>query len=720
MCRQEKRTAMSPPTSNAASIGRDAAIALAAAGLTTVLLAADLLAPLDRSVGDALLRLTHRHPAVVPVAAVTIDNRSVAEIGPLPWPRSRLTAVVAAAHAAGARAVLLDLLLTEAGDTADDYSLAGAISAGPTVLAAAIAPDGGWLLPDPVFGGADFAAHVQFEVGPDGVARTLVATKQAEGLSLPAMSLAAARLVRPELAVEPGRILRPDFRPGPDQIPQLAATDLLATGDSARKLVGNLVFIGITATGSGDRLIVPTGPRSGLAPGVLVHASVTSSLLRGGMVTQPSTAWLLFGTFLAALATQLIRTRSGALNLVSLGVGVAVTAVGVIIVAELWWVLLPLSAYFAAALLAVVIREGLESRTARLESGRLLHSLLTHHNARRMGLIPTTASDRLAALEELQAAVLRDDAARRTLLESLHDGVVMWTAADRIVVTNPAADRLWGGPPHRDDFPSGNDTDPTAASIHPRYGREISVTVTPIGDGGMAVLRDVTAERELERKRREMQRLVSHELKTPLASIAGFGETLERYELERDEQRRVATLIRGESEKLGEMVSTFLDLERIASGQWELPDEAIEIASVVEDRLDVLGDTIRRRNIVIERRMEQGVRVLIAESLLGRVIDNLVGNAIKFSPEGGTVEIGVDREEGDARLRVTDHGPGIPEEAMAHLFERFYRVPGTTERGSGLGLAVAHEVTTWHGGCITVDSIAGRGSTFTARFPAEE
>ena len=111
----------------------------------------------------------------------------------------------------------------------------------------------------------------------------------------------------------------------------------------------------------------------------------------------------------------------------------------------------------------------------------------------------------------------------------------------------------------------------------------------------MALLRDVTAERELERKRREMQRLVSHELKTPLASIAGFGETLQRYELTPDEQHRVAELIRGESLRLGEMVATFLDLERLGSEHMTETTEPIDLGALVEQRLEILSQAARSR-----------------------------------------------------------------------------------------------------------------------------
>ena len=710
---------LSPSRANA--LGSEGAVAAIAAGLTAVLWMAGLLAPLDRSIGDALLRLTNRGTVDVPVVAVVIDDNSIAAIGPLPWPRSAVAEVVAGAHRNGAAAVALDLLLSEAGDTEGDLSLADALHSGRSFLAAAIGRDGEWLLPHPLFGGADLAAHVHAEVGPDGVARTLVSTKQAQELSLPAISLAAARALRPEIVIEPGKILRPDFRPGPDQVSRVSAVDFLSSPEQARWVAGRMVFIGVTATGSGDRLIVPTGPGSAPSPGVLVHASAAASILRDGLVHKLSPGWAMAGVFLVALTTQLLRTRRGVFQPVALIVVVIGIAVFAAIALELRHLLLPVPPLVTAALLSVLLREGVESRTAQRESGRLLQSLLRHHDADRDSKVPRSSVERLVALRDLQTAVLRDDAARRTLLDGMHDGVVMWNSEGRIAVVNPAAARLWGDEPRRTDFEDiEKDEESTGAATFHRKGKEIAVTVLAVGDGGMALLRDVTAEAELERKRRDMQRLVSHELKTPLASIAGFGETLQRYELTHDEQHRVASLIRGESLRLGEMVATFLDLERLGSDQWAESTEAVDLGALVEQRLQILSEAARAREQQIVPSIEAGVKVKASTTLLARVVDNLVGNALKYSAEGGVIEVLVINDNGIATLKVTDHGVGIPEQALPRLFERFYRVPGIEGSGSGLGLAVANEVVTWHGGCIEVESIVEQGSTFTVRLPAEE
>jgi signal transduction histidine kinase len=699
-------------------VGQDLVVAVLAVILTAVLWLTGWPTPLDRGFGDTLVRLIHRTPEEVPVIAVVIDDSSIAKLGALPWPRRRIAELVATSYRHGAAGVSLDLLLIDALDADGDRHLADSLEAGPSVLAAALGADGSWRLPHQRFGGAAAAAHVHAEIGPDGVVRTIFATKQSASLSLPAMGLQTARILRPDLAIEPGALLRPDFCPGPDRISTIPATQLLEDPSGGGRLDGKLVFIGVTATGTGDRFMVPTGPAIAPSPGVLVHASATASILRGGLIRTAGPLGTFAIALLAAFAVQISHTRAGALTLLMpLAIAIAVFLVSLATLG-VWHVLLPAAFVSVSVVFSALAREAAESQTARRASGRLLADLLQHHGDGTTKAVPHTAAGRLSALRELQTAVLEGDAARRTLLDGMNDGVVMWDAGGGVIVVNPAAKRLWGRIPRRDEFGSTDQADQSMI-VH-RDGREIAAAVVAIGDGGMALLRDVTAERELERKRRDMQRLVSHELKTPLASIAGFGETLQRYELDPEEQQRVASLIRGESLRLGEMVATFLDLERLGTREPAESTEFVDLGALVEQRLEVLSETASRRDQRIVPRISDGITVHGSTTLLMRVVDNLVGNALKYSNEGDEVEISVTRDDATAVLSVTDHGSGIPEDALPRLFERFFRVPGTEGPGSGLGLAVAHEVVTWHGGCMEIDSIMGRGSTFTVRLPTEE
>ena len=695
-----------------------AILAGVAVALTGAIWAIGWLPPLERTTGDLLLRASPSgDDREVPVVAILIDDEAVERYGPLPWSRARLAELVVASTASGALGIALDLILAESTDPETDQALTDALADVPVALAAAFDRNGSWLLPNESLGGASVAAHAYGEVGPDGVVRTIAATKQGRGLSLPALSLAAARFLRPELAIEPGAELRPEFRPAPQHIPSLSAASVLDGSYEPKEIAGRAVFIGISATGAGDQFVVPTGPRHEPVPGVLAHASATISITQGRLLRVPGPLWSLAAALLVAVGIQLIRDRRGAFDLAAF----AAVAAGLILLAmaaiRFSLLLVPVTSLLTVAVASALLRETAESRSARRESGHLLKAVLEHVGAT-PSTVPRTAAGRLDALRRLQDRVLEEDATRRALLADMEEGVILWDVNGEVVLANPAAERLWGGMPELTEITqSFDDTNPLVLT---RGRRHLAIGVTDLGRGHLAILRDVSAERTLEKRRREMQRLVSHELKTPLASIAGFGENLERYELSGDEQRRVASLIRGEAQRLQEMVTVFLDLEQLGGGHWDGAAEAIDLGQRVAARLEVLDAAAGVRQIIITPSIDSGCNVQAVPVLFDRVVDNLVGNAIKYTHSGDSIDVAVSRSTDQVCLVVRDHGPGIPEEGLARVFDRFYRLPGTEVTGAGLGLALVKEVVDWHGGCITIESEIGNGSAFTVSLPAIE
>jgi signal transduction histidine kinase len=689
-----------------------------AVGLTSVIWIIGWLPPMERTTGDLLLRAsTSGDDREVSVVAILIDDKAVASYGPLPWSRSLLAKLVGSSAASGARGIALDLILAESTDLEADQALAEALVGVPVAIAAAFDRDGSWLLPGEALGGASDAAHAYGEVGPDGVVRTIAATKQGHGLSLPALSLAASRFLKPELAIEPGVELRPEFQPPPQHILSLSAASVLDGSYDPMEIAGRVVFIGISATGAGDQFVVPTGPRHAPVPGVLAHASATISIVRGRLLRIPNPWWSLAAALLLAVGIQLIRDRRGAFDLVAF----AAVAMGLVLLAmvavRFGLLLIPLTSLLTVAVVSALLRETAESRSARRESGHLLKAVLEHVGAR-PSTVPNTAAGRLDALRVLQDRVLEEDATRRALLADMDEGVILWDVNGKILLANPAAERLWGGMPELTEITQTSDA--TDSLVLTRGPRHLAVGVTDLGRGHLAILRDISAERTLEKRRQEMQRLVSHELKTPLASIAGFGENLERYELSADEQRRVASLIRGEAHRLQEMVTVFLDLEQLGGGHWDGATEATDLGHQVTARLEVLDAAAGARKITITSSINDGCWVRAVPTLLDRVVDNLVGNAVKYTQPGDSIEVDVSQSDDQVHLVVLDHGPGIPKDGMARVFDRFYRVPGTEVTGAGLGLALVKEVVDWHGGCITIESEIGNGSTFTVSLPAIE
>jgi signal transduction histidine kinase len=692
------------------------------AGVTAAILLAWLigwLGPLERPVGDLLVRTAPAsRGSSPPVVTVLIDDASVARLGPLPWPRARLAALIEQLRADGARAVVLDLLLSEPGDPAGDRALADALAAGPAVLAASLNTDGQWLLPTMIFRGAAGLAHAHAEIGPDGVVRGLSATKQAKGLSLPAMAVVAARQLDPSLAAQPGTVLHPAFRLRPRSIPRLRAAEVLTGHGTDVGVMDRVAFIGVSAAGAGDQFVTPVGPKRIPTPGVLVHAAASVSLVRGDLLTLPSP---LAATVLAALLATVVsvrRRRIGQLRPFRLLAMVLALWGGAALLTWSAGVVLPVVSATAAIALATIANEGVESRLTAHTTDRLISELETGRTGPAPTAVSRGARGRLERLRRLQRELARHDQLQGVLLEGLEEGVVLWDRDGATLMANAAAQRLWGASPTLTGI-MGEIGESTDRGTLMRNGHQLEISVRALGPGSghLGVIRDVTAEHELEIRRREVQRLVSHELRTPLASIAGFGEMLERYELSREELDRVAGLIRGESERLQQMVSTFLDLERLSTDHWSDERAVLDLPPLVSARCELLEASARAREQHLQIELPQRLTVHGAEVLLARVIDNLVGNAIKYAGNGATIQVQLSANGADSELRVSDDGPGIATDALPRLFERFYRVPGRQETGSGLGLAFVREVAEWHGGTIEVASRPGEGSCFTVRLP---
>jgi signal transduction histidine kinase/CHASE2 domain-containing sensor protein len=710
--------------SRSALVRRELAISLAATGITALLWGVGWLQSVERPVGDLLLRIPHPAGSPdAPLAVVLIDDDAVSALGPLPWPRARIAELVHRTLELGARGVVVDVVLADETDEENDVALERALTDGSSALAAVLRPGGGWLLPLDRFGGVRAAAHAHAEIAVDGVVRTVSVTKQAAGVSLPALSVAAARLAGWTEAVAPGALLRPDFRQPPMAVPQVSAVEVLQNRQPAERLEGRVVLLGLSASGAGDQFVIPVGNRRRPAAGVLVHAAVASSVIRGGLLRTPAIWSTLVLIVLLAWVMQRARSRFGRLEFLQLLLVVALVVGGSI--AALWAgrLLLPVATLLVAAGVSVVLGEVVESRRVQRETGSILRSLVRHQASPISAAMPADVHGRLELARTLQDELAHDRDLRRTLLEGLHEGVVLWDGAGRPLLANAALVSLWGGEPELRELATAVGRDSEGWTSSPRaelerLGRPIEVEVWRIGDGHLGVFRDLATRRELERQRREMQRLVSHELKTPLSSIAGFGSMLETYELSDEELRRVAGMIRGEAERLGDMVRGFLDLERVGSGQWDDEKSFVELGELVSERCELLSSAAssRRQDITVDLRSPSAVSGV--PTLLERLIDNLVSNALKYSPEASDVEVRVLPSDDHVNLEVLDHGPGIPDDSLPHLFERFYRVPGSTAPGTGLGLAFVKEIADWHGAEVEVRSSAGQGTVFAVSFPA--
>ncbi len=237
----------------------------------------------------------------------------------------------------------------------------------------------------------------------------------------------------------------------------------------------------------------------------------------------------------------------------------------------------------------------------------------------------------------------------------------------------------------------------------------------------LLLLRDVTEAKLAEGIRREFVANASHELRTPVAAVRGAAETLLAGALSEPESaRHFVEIVARHAERLARLTEDLLDLSRIESGQWAMVLERVELAPLAEGVLDLHAERAAAKDLRMERDVPDGLAAYADPRALEQVLVNLVDNAVKYTPAGGSVTLEARLEETGVVLAVADTGPGIDRHHLPRIFERFYRIdPGRSrdQGGTGLGLAIVKHLTQAQGGEVGVDSGAG-GTRFWLRFPA--
>jgi signal transduction histidine kinase len=237
------------------------------------------------------------------------------------------------------------------------------------------------------------------------------------------------------------------------------------------------------------------------------------------------------------------------------------------------------------------------------------------------------------------------------------------------------------------------------------------------------VVKDLTLLKEYEQLKSDMISLMSHELRTPLTSINGFAELLTADEALPEQAREFVTIIANESQRLSRMINTFLSVTKLQrKDRQEVLKIPLRLDEVVKETVATLQTAAKKRRIrLVEQPTQRLPPVAADKSLITQAIKNLVGNAIKYSPERTTVTVSTALEAEAVRLSVEDRGYGIPAEARDRVWEKFYRVvregQEKDEESTGLGLSFVREVVEQHGGSVKLDSEVGRGSKFSFTLP---
>jgi signal transduction histidine kinase len=352
---------------------------------------------------------------------------------------------------------------------------------------------------------------------------------------------------------------------------------------------------------------------------------------------------------------------------------------------------------------------------------------------------------------ELQA----NAALQHALLDSTVDGICLTDAAGNLVFANAPLQRfghelglpLHGTVPERLAALAGRTTETTrfgermkalASDLAPsedefeltESGRVFRGYTAPIArpDGTVVAriwtLREVTADRHLERLRDAFVAAASHELRTPLTSISGFLELLG------DEEqglgltgRTYLTAARRGTARLQRIVEDLLLVAEIEAKRLELRIEPLDLSELAAEAVDVARPAADEKGIAVTLTTEGPLELEGDPARLGQVLDNLLSNAIKYTPMGGSVHVAVGGHDGLRRIEVVDNGIGVPHEELGQLLSRFYRATSATGRaipGTGLGLVIARAIVEEHGGTISLESREAEGTRVTVTLPLRQ
>lgn len=256
--------------------------------------------------------------------------------------------------------------------------------------------------------------------------------------------------------------------------------------------------------------------------------------------------------------------------------------------------------------------------------------------------------------------------------------------------------------------PEGDEIDRLADAFHRMAGR---------------IVEQVGELKGMDARRRELVANVSHDLRTPLAHIQGYLDTLRLKEesLPPEERREYLEIAVRQSERLGHLVAKLFELAKLDARNVELERETFSLTELAQDVVQKFRLSAQGESICLELAAPRDL--LLVDGDLGRierVLENLIENALRYTPSGGRVDVSLAADDGEIRIEVEDSGPGIAEEELPHIFDRFFRSPGQDGgSGAGLGLAIAKRIVELHGGRIGCESESSRGTTFFVALPEE-
>jgi len=323
------------------------------------------------------------------------------------------------------------------------------------------------------------------------------------------------------------------------------------------------------------------------------------------------------------------------------------------------------------------------------------------------------------------------------VLIHIENGVISLDREDRILLVNPAARQafnlgsadLFGRSvlevfTHQ-GFRTLLESNPPGSlpfhEIELENGCVYGVHCTPVPEIGKVItLQDITYLKQIDRRKNEHMHTVSHDLRSPLTAILGYVELIERVGTVTEQQKEFIRRVQTSVKTIDTLVNNLLDLGRLEAGL-DIQKEAVPLKALLKNSIETLEGQVRIKQQLLRLELPRRVPKWHGNPIhLQQMLDNLIGNAVKYTPTGGKIVVSVEEQANQVILRVSDSGPGIPPADQLHIFERFYRASNVPDGvvGSGLGLAIVKSIVENHQGRIWVESTPGKGSTFTVVLPA--
>lgn len=718
----------------------------------------------DNLLYDVLIRANAR-PADAAILMVDIDDRSLAALGAWPWSREVHARMVDRLDAAGARTIVYDVLFSQAGaQAAHDQALGEAIARSGKVYLPQFLPEGGGQTPPRVVGSIPTIAHGAAGVGlahvrfdDDGVVRRM-APFEADGPSLkPDLMTVVHRATRLPGARDPTRDVEQTLLipfAGPPSIYRHVSFSSVLDGEVPASLIaGRTVFVGLTAPGLGPAFPTPVTPDAASMTGVQLQASILDGL-RSGLMIKPAGVWSR-AAFALALLWLLM---AGFLILpprANLALTIGLCLVGLAYSAAMFWL-----GHFWLSPVATVI--GLNAVALVWGWGRLgrVNDLLGRELARVRGIVrsrrtaPVDFETDVVARQasSLGEAITRMDDLRRfsaDALFSLPDATLVADARGRVIAANAAAQALFR--PARGGLPNGGLAGASLADLinmleplgrrfeldwpqetdrhepidlHLADGRAYQLQTVfrrDAGGGGagwIVRLADISILTAAMRQREQALQLLTHDMRSPQTSILALLATTP--DLPPETSERIAAYAR----RTLALADGFVQLARAEVTPVSL--EPVDLADIAVEAIDeVWPQSVQRRIRIEQAGGDTPLMVMGDRGVLARTLVNLLGNAVKYSPEGSTITVTLSEQPSPtgptANVSIADQGPGFSREEAATAFRPFQRFerPGHDlgANGVGLGLAFVQAAVARHGGEVSCRSEPGVGAEFTVRLP---